>query len=594
MVHARRRISPSLHFLAALVLPWLVLCGCQWQPGAASEPIFVDVAPESGLDFVHFNGMSGEIYLCEMMGQGAALFDYDNDGDLDVYLVQGHMLGPGKTTDDALFPLPEPLPLRDRLYRNELTIAADGPRLRFSDVTAESGIAAFGYGMGVAVGDYDNDGWADLYVTNHGPNQLWHNNGDGTFSDVTAATGTDDPRWSTSAAFLDFDRDGWLDLFVASYVDYRVTAHKVCLTPGGFPDYCAPTGYAPEPDRLLRNNGVGTDGRVTFEDHSWRSGIARLPGNGLGVSSADFNDDGWIDLYVANDLMQNYLWLNQGDGQFRNRAMLAGCAVDVRGKGQSSMGVEAADLDNDGDSDLLVTHMVKQSNTLYWNEGRGIFRDGTAESAMGRSSVALTGYGIAMLDYDNDGWLDVMVANGSMTIIESQARAGEPYPLREPNQLFRNPGDGVFVDVSDQAAVLGLSEVSRGLALGDVDNDGDSDVLITNSSGPARLLINQVGHRAHWLGLRLLGKEEKRDMLGARIEVSRPGGPPLRRRVRTDGSYMSAHDPRVLVGLGESAQPVRVRVRWPGGRQEEWSEVAVDRYLTLVRGSGRTFTARGD
>ena len=546
--------------------------------------LFTDVSQAVGLDFTHFNGMSGEYYFCEMMGPGGALFDYDNDGDLDLYLVQGQMLGPDKKLEDALFPPHSSPAIRDRLYRNDLAVGPDGRRtLRFVEVTEESGIDSQDYGMGVAAGDFNNDGWVDLYVTNFGSNQLFRNNGDKTFTDMTGQTGTDDTRWSTSAAFLDFDRDGWLDLYVCNYVDYRYANHKKCYSPSGAQDYCAPLSYKAEPDRLFRNQGDGS-----FEDVSAKSQIAREYGSGLGVVSADFNGDGWIDIYVANDQMANQCWINQRAGRFKNEALLGGSAFNQGGRAEASMGVDAADFDADGDEDLFMTHLTDETNTVYVNDGNAFFEDYTSRSGLGTPSLPYTGFGTAWFDYDNDGWLDILTLNGAVKTIETLAAAGDPFPLHLRNQLFRNLGRGRFEDISSSAgAVFELSEVSRGAAFGDVDNDGDLDVLVLNNNGRARLLMNNVGQQRHWLGLRLVLKAANRDALGARVGVVRPQGPTLWRRARSDASYCSANDPRVLVGLGDGNEVTAVQVRWPSGTTEEWTGLPIDAYSTLYEGTGR-------
>jgi len=539
---------------------------------------FTDAAKEAGIDFVHFNGMSGEFFISEIMGAGAALVDYDNDGDLDVYLVQGGLLGTGR----PLLALPNG-PLTDRLYRNDLVVRADGTRtLHFTDVTEQSGLKSRGYGMGVATGDFDNDGWVDLYRTAFGPNQLFHNNGDGTFTDVSDRTGTGDPRWSVSASFVDFDRDGWLDLFVGNYLDHSVDERIRCYTRTGKRDYCGPRSYRPVPNRLYRNRRNGT-----FVDVTAEAQVAREFGPALGVVAADFNADGWADVYVANDGEPNLLWINQQNGRFRNTALLAGAALNGLGSAQGSMGVDAGDFDNDGDEDLFVTNLPGEGNTLYVNEGSGLFEDRTARVGLGVPSLPHTGFGAGWFDFDNDGWLDLLVANGAVRIVEDSSRATDVFPLHERNQLFRNLGTGRFEQVTARAgAVFELSEVSRGAAFGDLDNDGDVDVLVTNNNGPARLLINHVGQRSHWVGLRLVGGPGRRDMLGARVGVFRNQGPPLWRRARADGSYASANDPRVLVGLGDQAPVSRIRVVWPSGRVEDWTDVAVDRWITLQEGSG--------
>jgi hypothetical protein len=537
---------------------------------------FVDAAEESGLDFVHFNGMTGRFDYPEIIGSGAALFDFDNDGDLDVFLVQERMLRPGVK---PLAPPPGPLPLQGRLFRNELGAA---PALGFTDVTEASGLAAREYGMGAATGDVNNDGCVDLYLTNLGANQLYRNNCNGTFSDVSKASGTADASWSVSAAFFDFDRDGWLDLFVGNYLGYSVAASARCYGPSGLPDYCSPDVYRPQPSRLYRNNRDGT-----FADVTARAGMLREFGPALGVVAADVDADGWIDLYVANDGQENQLWMNQHDGTFRNRALLSGVAVSSHGTPKAGMGVDAGDIDNDGDEDLFVTNLTGEGNDLYLNDGRGTFVEQSARSRLGPASLAFTGFGTAWFDFDNDGWLDTMTVNGAVRTIDSLRQAGDPFPLHQSKLLFRNLGGGRFEDVTGRAgAVFGLSDVSRGAAFGDVDSDGDLDVLVANNSGRPRLLVNRIGDRAHWIGLRLVGGAAlgRRDMLGARVRVALPDGTTRWRRARADASYASANDPRVLVGLGDMTSVSSVRVQWPDGTSEEWEGVAIDRYTTLEQG----------
>lgn len=551
------------------------------SPGTSgAEEVFVDRAADWGLDFVHFNGMSGELYFAEMMGAGAGFVDYDGDGDLDVYLVQGTMLGKEKTIEDALFTPRHPLPLSDRLYRNDLEIGPDGDRtVRFTDVTEASGIGALahGYGMGVATGDFDGDGAPDLYLTNLGANQLLRNEGDGTFSDVTSDTGTGDPLWGVPAVFFDPDRDGDLDLFVGNYVDWRLATHKPCTSPAGALDYCSPSAFEPEPDRLFRNLGTGR-----FEDATESSGVHREPGAALGAVAEDFDGDGWLDLYVANDGMANRLWINREDGTFENDALLAGTAVNEEGQPEASMGVVTGDFDVDGDEDLFMTHLDRETNTLYVNDGSGFFEDRSRESGLAASSWRVTGFGVAVFDYDHDGWQDLYVANGAVTLIWEQVREGEKLPLAQPNQLYRGLGGGRFEEVTDRAgSVFRLSEVSRGVAVGDVDGDGDEDLLVSNNAGPARLLVNEVGRDQGWLGVRLQGGETGRDLVGARIRL-RPGPHgTLRRRVRTDGSYASARDPRVLFGVGEDVSPKALEIEWPDGRSTRLASPVPGVYLVV-------------
>ena len=561
------------------------------SPTSQDTDWFVDRAEESGLRFRHVNGAEGKFYYAEVIAPGAGLLDYDDDGDVDIFLVQGSRLsdsgsglsapGSGKNAPGS----------GSRLFRNDLTINGDGTRtLHFTDVTEASGIVSRGYGMGVAAGDFNNDGCVDLYLTSLGPNQLFRNNCNGTFTDVSKQSRTDDPSWTVSSAFLDFDRDGWLDLFVGNYLSWRVDSSMPCFTPSGRPDYCSPNIYQPQPSRLLRNNHDGT-----FADVTAASGIAREFGPALGVSTADFNGDGWIDIYVANDGQPNQLWINQRNGTFRNTGLLSGTAISAHGKAKAGMGVDAGDFDNDGDEDLFVTNLTGEGNDLYVNDGSGLFEEQGARSGLGAASRGYTGFGTAWFDIDNDGLLDALTVNGAVQTIEALRRVNDPFPLHQRKLLFKNPGQGRFEDVTARGgAAFELSEVGRGAAFGDIDNDGDVDVLVANNNGQPRLLVNNVGNRNHWIGLRLVGAQtaaanegRSRDMLGARVGIVRDGGPTLWRRARSDGSYASANDPRVLVGLGQATSVSRIRVVWPSGATEEWSSIANDRYTRLKEGDGK-------
>jgi hypothetical protein len=579
-----------------VVLMAMLLAGCGTKPAGqggaanASAPAagvdwFTDVAQATGLDFTHFNGMSGEYYYPEIMAPGVALLDYDNDGDLDVYVVQGQMLGSGKTLADATFPPNGPL--KDHLFRNDLVVNADGTRtLHFTDVTERSGINVKSYGMGIATGDFNNDGFVDIYRTGLDGSVMLRNNGDGTFTDVTKQTGTANAGgWGVSATFFDYDRDGWLDLFVGNYLIYSVDGDVHCLSVSGQRDYCPPNSYRAQPSRLYHNRGNGT-----FEDVTAKALMGGAFGPALGVSTADFNGDGWIDLYVANDGQPNQLWINQHNGTFKEMGFLSGSAVNGAGNAEAGMGVDAGDFDNDGDEDLFKTNWLDQMNTLFVNDGSGNFEDRKAASGLGPPSLAKTGFGTAWVDFDNDSWLDLFVANGGVAKIEAQARAGSPFPLRMTPQLYRNLGTGRFDDVSSLAGeVFKLAQVGRGAAFGDIDNDGDMDIVVGNASGRVQLFLNNVGNKNHWLGLRLAGGEavKGRPMLGARVQIVRKTGPSVWRRAHADGSYASANDPRVLVGLGTSTEMPTVRVRWPSGHTEEWAAEAIDRWTTLTEGSGR-------
>ncbi|HSE16359.1 MAG TPA: CRTAC1 family protein [Pyrinomonadaceae bacterium] len=537
--------------------------------------LFKDVAQQAGLKFQHYNGMTGKFYLPEITGSGGALFDFDNDGDPDVYLVQGNVLEPNTQPDKTLFPWRGAEPPRGRLFRNDLK----GSTLSFTDVTQQSGIVATGYGMGAAVGDINNDGLPDLYLSNLGSNQMYLNKGDGKFVDVTKASGTDDPRWSTSASFFDYDRDGWLDLMIVNYADFSVTNNPACYAATTAKDYCTPRVFRAPGNRLFHNKGNGV-----FEDVTAAAGVDKEFGHGLGIVTADFNNDGWIDIYVANDGDHNQLWTNQKNGTFVNDALLAGCAVNRNGQAEAGMGVDAADFDGNGTDDIFITHLMDETNTLYLNLGQGLFEDRTREAGLGMPGRRYTGFGTFFFDYDNDGWLDLFVANGAVQLLPELMRQKNAFPLGQPDQIFRNTGKGSFFEIVDElGAELSLLEIGRGAAFGDVDNDGDTDFLVANNNGPARLFLNQVGNRNHWLGLRLVGTGG-RDMLGAQVEIVVDDKKILRRRVRTDGSYLSGNDPRVLVGLGSATRVKAVRVRWPDGTAEEWKDAPADRYTVLKQG----------
>lgn len=536
---------------------------------------FAEVAQQVGLDFVHFNGMSGDLFFHEMMGAGVALVDVDNDGDLDVYLPQGHLLGQGKTLSNALI---QPKgALGDRLYINRLE---QGGGLAFDNASDRLTPNQDGYAMGVASGDVDGDGFVDLYLTRHGANRLLLNDGNGGFEDVTEAWNADDPRWSVAATFFDYDRDGRLDLFVGNYVRYESANNRTCRNVQDKPDYCSPQTFPAQGDRLLRNTGRG------FVDVTRASAIAVSFGPALGAVAADFDSDGWPDLYVANDGESNLLWINQGNGRFTEGALMAGVAVNMDGVAEASMGVSAEDFDGDGDLDLFMTHLDRQTNTLYVNNGRGWFNDRTGAGALGAGSFAFTGFGTAWLDYDNDGLLDLISANGGVTLIPEQMKAGEVHPMRQRNQLWRNTGSGYEEVSAAPGSALALSEVSRGLATGDVDNDGDLDVLITNNAGPVRLLRNDEGSDSHWIGLTLYNEHGHANPIGAQVAVTHSGGTRQVRRVHSDGSYVSASDPRILVGLGKSAGPVDLIVTWPAGGKERWRGLAVNQYHRIKAGEG--------
>jgi enediyne biosynthesis protein E4 len=545
--------------------------------GPESTPIFREAAAEAGLEFVHVNGSSGEFFMPEIMGSGAAVFDYDGDDDLDVFLVQGKSPRPAPPGG-----APRGRQLGSRLFRNDLSRAGGKRVLRFADVTEQAGIRLDAVGMGVAVGDYDNDGNPDLYVTTFGPNVLYRNNGDGSFTDVTASAGVDDPRWSTSAAWVDYDRDGSLDLFVANYIDFTVAGNKTCYDSVGARDYCTPAAYHPLPGRLFHN-----DGRGRFTDVSTSSGINRTYGAGLGVGAGDFNGDGWLDIYVANDATPNQLWINQRDGTFVDDGPLSGVAFNAVGLPEGSMGVAIGDPDDDGDEDLFVTNLTRESHALYVNRGRAAFEDERAVTGIGAATAPYTGFGTDWFDYDNDGRLDLFVADGAVNTQERQR--GSSAPFRQRNQLLWNAGGLQFQDVTDRAGqAFAVEEIGRGAAFGDLDNDGDIDVVVTNNNGPVRLLLNETSG-GHGLLLKLEGVKDNRSGLGSRVAVriakATDRAPrTIWRRAHSDGSYLSSSDARVHVGLG-AATGADVTVQWPSGHREAWTGLTPGSHV-LRQGTG--------
>lgn len=496
----------------------LLATACSHNP---EPPWFRDVAAETGIRFEHVTGASGHFYLPEIMGSGCALLDYDDDGDVDVFLIQGAPTGKG-----------------NRLFRNDLIPSG---KLSFVDVTQAAGLPQSGYGMGAATGDFDNDGRIDLLVTSFGRNALFRNEGNGTFRDVTSASpdlALPGP-WSTSASFFDYDLDGWQDLVILNYLDYSFAGNKQCYAPTGEPDYCTPRVYRALPSHLFHNE----HGR--FIDVSTRSGFDKAAAPGLGVAAVDANQDGWLDVFVANDSSANHLWINQKNGTFSERALQSGVAYGEEGLAKAGMGVAPGDYDNDGAPDLLVLNLVREGATLFHNNGQGDFTDVSLRTGIHALSVAFTGFGVGWFDFDRDGWSDLLMANGAVTMREEQR--GQKYPFLERNLLLRNPGGGArFQDVSAQAgpdfARLG---VTRGAAFGDIDNDGDIDILLNVNSGQARLLRNDLPHR-NWLAVELKGPGLG---LGRRVEVRASGLPVQNRWVRTDSSYLSASDPRVFFGL---------------------------------------------
>jgi len=546
--------------MAALLI---ASCSRAAAPAAGGDrPWFDDIAGRAGIHFVHQSGHRVRFLMPEIMGGGAALFDMDNDGFLDLYLVQSGSLQDGTTHGKG-----------NRLYRNR----GDGT---FEDVTAGSGAdAAGGYGMGVTAGDFDNDGNTDLYVTNYGANVLLKGDGHGHFTDVTKAAGVASSGWSTSAAFIDYDGDGALDLFVVHYLDWKPSAEVQCFSPTRLPDYCSPKTFdLPRSSSLFHNNGNGT-----FTDVSEQSGVTRAVGNGLGVVAGDIDGDGRIDVFVANDSTPNHLWLNRGGGRFDEAAFAMGCAVDDDGSPKAGMGVELVDADGDGDLDLFVVNFEGESDSFFRNE-RTFFRDDTAVAGLRTVSRAFNRFGVAARDFDNDGSLDLYEANGRVLLREAPG-AGDPYA--EPNVLFRGLAGPRFEEVKPRGGTSALlSHTSRGAAFGDIDNDGGIDIVVVNRDAAPYLLHNIVVGRGHWAMFKVLD-EHGRDALGAELTIT-VGGRAIRRDVRVASSYLSSNDPRVHLGLGKETAIAAVGVRWPDGRREEFGAQPADKIVTLRRGAGRT------
>jgi hypothetical protein len=562
--------------LSVLGVAFLAAAGwaCRGASPSAAEPWFVDATAQAGLTFTHRNGRTGAFYYPEVIAPGVALFDADNDGDLDVFLVQSRDFdtsGEGKA-------LPQ-----SRFFRNDVQVSSDGSRrVRFTDATESSRLGLSFYGMGVAAADYDNDRCVDLLVTSLDGNRLLRNDCRGVFTDVSTASGVRDSGWTVSAAFVDFDRDGWLDLFVGHYLNWDVSLNTPCYGASGRRVYCAPQVYRAQQSRLYRNNGDGT-----FRDVTVAAGLATQFGPALGVSTADFDGDGWVDIYVANDREENQLWINKHDGTFTNRGLISGAGLGSNGQAKSGMGVDAGDVDDDGDEDIIVTNLTGEGHELYVNDGTATFVSAAARSGIGHRTLPYTGFGAGWFDMDNDGWLDLLTVNGAVQIPDSAGTDGATAVLGQAKQLFRNLGNGRFEDVTRAGGpALVEREAGRGLAFGDVDNDGDTDVMVANNGGPAQLLLNAIGQRQHWVGLRLLSTRGT-DALGARVAITQGTGRTRWRRARADGSYASANDPRVLLGLAHGTGEVHVRVIWPGGKIEEWPKVAIDRYTTLSEGGGQ-------
>ncbi len=533
------------------------------SPHAQTTVQFVDVAEASGIIFKHVNGESGRLYYLETMGSGAAFFDYDNDGDLDLYIVNSAPL-PGFVTDT---------PPTNALYRNDRDKG-------FTDVTAEAGVGHLGYGMGCGTADYDNDGDPDLYVTNFGENVLYRNNADGTFTDVTTYAGVgDSDRWSSSCAFVDYDHDGNLDLYVVNYLDYDIVEDGEWYDTNGRRIYSNPRVYKGVSDTLYRNSGDGT-----FTDVTQRAGVYNDTGKGLGVTCGDYDNDGRIDIYVANDTTPNFLYRNMGDGTFMDLGVIAGVAYNEDGVAEGGMGVDFGDYNNDGFLDIFVTNFSRETNTLYRNNSNGIFTDVTYIAHLGDPSFLRLGFGTKFFDADNDSDLDLFVANGHVySIVESQSDTLE---YAQTDQLFLNMGESSFLDVSEGSGTyFSMKRVSRGAAFGDYDNDGDTDIFVVNLNQKAVLLRNDGGNRNNWLKIETVGVKSNRDGIGACIEVATRSHTQIR-EVQAGSSYLSGHDLRLIFGLGAEAEAKEVTITWPSGLEQTLADVEANQFLIITEGVG--------
>jgi hypothetical protein len=533
--------------------------------GQAASPIFLhDVTKETGITFKHTDGSSGERYIVENVSAGLALFDYDNDGDIDIYFLNGAALKGTKFKK----------PSTNVLYRN------DG-NWKFTDVTKKAGVGDTGFGLGVAAGDYDNDGDLDIYVNNFGPNVLYRNNGDGTFTDVTKKAGVDDgSEVGAGACFLDMDKDGDLDLYVSRYIEFSYEKHVVGRAPDGSPLYVGPRSYAFTADSLYRNNSDGT-----FTDVSRVSGISEHRGSGMGTVCGDYDNDGDTDIYVANDVEENFLFENDGTGKFKQVGLMSGAACDFSGVPTASMGVDCGDYDNDGLLDLYVTSYQNQYANLYRNLGEGIFEDVTMITGGGAGTYSNVTWGTGFVDFDNDGDRDIFVAIGHL---QDNIESWEPkttYYAR--NVLLMNTGDGKFVNVSEESGDgMKVKLSSRGAAFDDLDNDGDIDVVVLNLRREATILRNDSAGKNHWIQVCLRGTKTNRDGVGARVKVT-AGELVLFDEVHSGRGYQGHHGMRLHFGLGKNEKVDSIEVRWIGGGVDVFKDIAVDKLLTLTEGSSK-------
>ncbi|HEX3319060.1 MAG TPA: CRTAC1 family protein [Terriglobales bacterium] len=524
---------------------------------------FVDVTKARGLNFQYQSSHTSKKYLLETMGAGVALFDYDNDGRLDIFLVNGAPIA--DPTSKGTIPQKSGPEYWNRLYHQK----ADGT---FEDVTEKAGLQGWGYGFGVAVGDYDNDGYEDLFVTAYGGNRLYHNNGDGTFTDVTGKAEISGYGWSTSAAWIDLDHDGLLDLVVARYLEWDFTDVWCGEHKEGYRAYCHPDYFKPIAPLVYHNDGNGH-----FTEISGKIGLSK-PGKGLGIGYADYDRDGFPDIFIANDSTLEFLYRNKGDGTFEEVGLLANAAVDGDGRTYAGMGIDFADFNNDELPDLIVTDLANQMYALYQNSGDGLFNYVTVPSGIGQITLTHSGWGVRFLDYDNDGWKDLLIAQGHD--LDTIQLTSPNLRYREPMLLARNNGKG-FINVSAESGdVFKQSWAARGMAVGDFDNDGRIDAVVTTNDGPAYILHNETQSANHWITLHLVGHKSNRDALGAEVKIITNSGSQLA-TVTTAGSYLSSSDKRVHFGLGIDTSIREVQIRWPSGMLQKLTDVRADQILKV-------------
>ena len=530
---------------------------------------FVDATRDAGIAFQHVNGASPDKHLVETMGSGAVFFDYDNDGWIDLFLVDGGSLADASVARRA----------RHRLYHNRRTPSTRSGQALFEDVTEPSGIRHHDYGMGACAGDYDNDGWVDLYVTNFGPNTLYRNRGDGTFVDVTGTARVGSPLWSASCAFADLDRDGDLDLVVTNYVDAKATHSPFCGNAArNTRFYCHPLLFDPLPNIVYRNDGNGV-----FTDISMASGVGALKANGLGVLVTDYDGDRWPDVFVANDSMPNFLFHNSG-GRFTDVGLAAGVAVATDGKARAGMGVDAGDYDGDGRFDFVVTNLDYETHSLFRSLDKGLFAYATTEAGIGFPTLRFVGFGVAFVDVDNDMQVDIAIANGHIMDNAPLVRAGSVYAQR--NLLFRNTADRRFTEIGRSAGPgFALEKVSRSLVTADIDNDGDLDLLITNNGQTVDLLRNDSSTTGNSVLVRVVGAASNRDGIGTLLRLTAAGRTQIR-EVRAGSSYLGQNDLRQHFGFGGAARIDRLEVRWPSGRTDTLTEIPINNVVTIREGDG--------